>query len=171
MADTLGTVTGADFAKGWNLQREYLWEFRMPVNFEGKDGMQVCKYCQSVQFGDYNMSTVSTIRYGAFQAHYAGFLDIAKVVAVFLRPIPDIVTPFFHSWRNRIVDEQGFFGVKSDYARDIYVYFLSNDGSEVGRVTFKNAFPNVYPGYSLGYEQSSVVRLQVEFQVDRVFFE
>jgi len=165
-APKMGVVV-ADIGKTWRLQRNYLWEVRLP----GADGLNVAKYCQNIQFGDYSMTSPSTIRYGAFQAHYAGYMQVPPVVMTFLKPIPDIVTPYFHDWRAKIVDDAGFFHPKSEYADTIHLYMFDNDGTETDHVRFHQAFPNEFPGYDLSYNSSEIVKLKVTFQIDRLYFE
>ena len=161
-------IVNADITKEWKLQRNYLWEVRLPF----EDGTpEVSQFCQNISFGDYNMANPSTIRYGAFQAHYAGYLTVEQITMTFLRPIPDVVTPYLHQWRAKVVDDAGFFHPKQDYANDIHLYLYDNDGSETGHVTFKKCFPTKFPGYDLSYNSNELVKLNVEFQVDRIYFE
>jgi hypothetical protein len=160
-------IVNADITKEWRLQRSYLWELRLPF----ENGLEVAKYCQNVKFGDYSMTEPSTIRYGAFQAHYAGYLTVEKIQISFLRPIPDIITPYLHNWRAKIVDDAGFFHPKQDYVGDIHVYMFDSDGSETGHVRFHKAFPTEFPGYDLSYNSNDIVKLTTVFQVDRIYFE
>jgi hypothetical protein len=158
-----------DDMRNWKLQRNYLWELRLPEDIGG--GLEVSKYCQDIAFGDYNMEEVSTIRYGAFKAHFAGFLSVGTITATFLKPIPDIVTTYFYSWRSKIVDEQGFYYPKNSYARTIRVTMMGQDGSETCNFRFEKAFPTKFPAYELSYREGTLTMLKVEFSVDRVFIE
>lgn len=169
MAQILGS--GIDvISKKYNLQRTYLWELRLP-SIGGIDGLEVSKLCQEIDFGDYTMNEVSTMRYGAFQNHYAGFLSIQSVEMTFLRPIPDIVTAYFDEWRKLIVDEQGYYSVKNNYAKRIYIVLLDNAGNESTKFILVGSFPTSFPRYPLSYKTNEIVHLRYGFSVDRVLIE
>lgn len=166
----LGTVID-DFVKSWRLQRNYLWEFVLPDIGE-VPGVLVSKYCQDVRFGDYSIVEVSQMRYGAFRAGYVGFLEINPVRAVFLKPVPDIVSVYFNAWRRLIVSDAGFFQVKSNYAKTAYVYLYDVDGSLSNSYKLVGVFPKIFFSYDdLSYGASDVVRFSIEFNVDRIVVE
>jgi len=150
-----------------DLQRSYNFDVIMPSMF-GIDGYAVGKFCQNIKFGQYDIAELSRMRFGAFKTSYAGLLDISSITATFLKPIPDIVSAYFKEWRLKIVDKSGFFGIKSEYARSIYVITSATDGLPSGVYRLTGVFPQRMPVHVLDYGTEDIVRLDVELNVDRV---
>lgn len=173
---TTGTLNGLvgrnidDFAKTWKLQRQYLWEFLLP-DIAGINGMEISKFCQGVKFGEYNMGEVSRIRYGAFKKGYAGFFELDTVSAEFLKPVPDIVTEYFQSWKRLIIDDKGFYYPKQTYAKTCYVRMYDRDGAVSGNYRLTGMFPKTFPAHELSYTTEELVKFTIEFNVDMVYTE
>jgi len=157
-----------EFIKTWKLQRNYMWEIVLPENIAGVDGMEVSKYCQSIRFGDYEMSDVSTKRYGPYLAKYAGLLTIPNMTATFLKPIPDIVSAYFYEWKNLIVNYSGYFNCKGWYSRTVYINLYDTDGRASGKFKLEGVFPRTFPGYDLSYESEDITKFEIEFNVDKL---
>ena len=156
-----------EFSKQWKLQRNYMWELILP-NIAGIDGTEVCKYCQAVRFGDYEMTDVSEKRYGPYLAKYAGLLSIPNVTATFLKPIPDIVSAYFYEWKNLIVNYSGYFNCKSRYGRTAYITLYDVDGQETSKFKLVGVFPRTFPGYDLSYDNEEITRFEIELNVDKL---
>lgn len=152
---------------GLDLQRAYNFDIIMPSMF-GIDGYAVGKFCQNIRFGQYDIAELSRMRLGAFKTSFAGLLDISSITATFLKPVPDIVSAYFNEWRLKIVDGSGFFGIKSDYARSIYIILSATNGLPSGVYRLTGVFPQKMPVHALDYGTEDVVRLDVELNVDRV---
>lgn len=169
---TLGfDLSGAGYSgltKIWMLQRKYNWQLLLPHNINGNIGLAVSQYCQDIQFGDYGMSNLSQLKYGAFQRFYAGMQDISRVTATFLAPIDNSVLSYFHGWYNLIVDGRGYFYPKSNYKKSMYVAMYDRSYVESVRFELKGAFPVRKPTVDLSYADEEVLRYVVEFSVDRI---
>jgi hypothetical protein len=153
---------------GTDLQRNYNFELLLP-DFGGITGYEMMPYCQSVRLGEYNILDLINIRYGNEKRKYIGFLDIDTITAVFLKPTTkDIVTAYFDAWKGNIIDRQGFYMVKNDYARDIYVKLFDRNSNELLNYRFVGCFPKRYPALDLDYNAEDVVKYNIEFSVDRI---
>lgn len=149
---------------GW--QREFNFAVKMP-DIEGFPGILVGIYCQSFDFGSYNVESINKIRYGAFRKGFVGALGIKEAKAVFLQPFPDIVSAYFNKWKHLMVNERGLFYPKNHYRKDIYV--IEVDRSSVPGAIFKlsGCFPLTFPERSLGQEER-VASFEISFNVDSV---
>ena len=169
---TLGfDLSGAGYSgltKTWMLQRKYNWQLLLPHNINGNIGLFVSQYCQDVQFGDYGMSALSQLKYGAFQRFYAGMQDISRFTAVFLAPVDNSVLSYFHGWYNLMVDGRGYFYPKNHYKKSMFVAMYDRSYVESVRFELKGAFPVRKPFIDLSYGDDDVVRYVVEFSVDQV---
>lgn len=124
-----------------------------------------------MKFGDYSITTISTIRYGGFVKGYAGFFDIENAQAEFLNPIPDIVSAYFLGWRKLIMNDQGLYYPKMNYAKTIYVQMYDRDGSVSAKYKLTGVFPKTYPKVDLDYSTDDIHKFNIEFHVDRVYKE
>jgi hypothetical protein len=156
----------------WRLQRPYMFELMLPDLqtdtgwFGGVPGFEVSKYCQEMRFEDYKMDT-KTIRAGAQQIHFAGHFDIGVMRAVFLKPVPDVVSQYFYSWRALITD-----GIhmhpKNNYAKPVYIRLFDRDGFESGIYLLTGVFPKTVTEIEMSMGGEGIVKLAIEFSVDRV---
>ena len=156
------------------LQRNYLWDVLLPdigISFGGLVGFGISQLVQSVDFGDYSISDIITMRYGPLEAHFAGLLSVQEVSMTFLKTMPDVVAPYFNSWKKLIIDEKGLYYPKSNYQKNIYVRFLDSTSIAVGRYKLIGTFPTTFPSYSLNYEKDAVTTVTVKFTVDKIEYE
>ncbi len=151
-------------------QRTYNWELIMPQTFGIIPGIAVSKFCQSVRFGQYDIQDIIEMKAGPFKDFYAGLMNVQTVTASFVSPVPDIVSSYFTSWKNKIVDKDGYYQVSSEYKKRIYIIMYDRTGIPSNKATLINAFPIRFPAYNLDYNSEDVVRVDVEFRVDRVLF-
>lgn len=169
---TLGfDLSGVGFSglsKTWMLQRKYNWQLLLPHNINGNIGFFVSQYCQNVRFGDYGISNLSQLKYGAFQRFYAGMQDIDRVTAVFLAPVDNSVLSYFHGWYHLMIDGQGFYYPKNHYKKNMYVAMYDRSYVESVRFELRGAFPIRKPSVDLAYGDEDVLRYTVEFAVDRI---
>lgn len=169
---TLGfDLSGVGFSglsKTWMLQRKYNWQLLLPHNINGNIGFMVSQYCQDVQFGDYGMSQLSQLKYGAFQRFYAGMQDIDRFTATFLAPVDNSVLSYFHGWYNLMIDGDGYYYPKNHYKKGMYVIMLDRSGNESVRFDIRGAFPVRRLFVDLSYGDDDVLRYVIEFAVDRI---
>lgn len=164
----LSGVAFSGLSKTWMLQRKYNWQLLLPHNINGNIGLFVSQYCQDVQFGDYGMSALSQLKYGAFQRFYAGMQDIGRFTAVFLAPVDNSVLSYFHAWYNLMVDDDGYYYPKNNYKKNMFVAMYDRSYVESVRFELKGAFPVRKPSVNLSYGDDDVLRYVVEFSVDQV---
>jgi len=149
-------------------QRTYNWDVFFFYSMGGIRGELLSKFCQDIKFGGYSISDIVELRKGGRQEFYPGAMDINIVTMTFVIPSPDIVGKFFQSWRELIVDRQGFYGVKNVYAKNIYVWVEGNNYFPSSRYVLKKAFPLDVPTFDLSYGEEGVLRYSINFKVDRV---
>lgn len=149
-------------------QRTYQWSVHMPFFMGGRIGELVSRYCQDIKFGEYNLTNVTEMRHGARQAFFAGMMEINTVSLTYVAPSLDVVSDFFLSWRDKIVSPRGFYGIKSEYAKDVFILLEDTSGIPMGGLKLKNAFPITFPSYDLSYGTEDVVRLTIEFRIDSI---
>ena len=114
------------------LQRNYLWDVLLPdINsplakipvvgkiLEGVQGLAMTQYVQGVSFGDYDIEQ-TTMKYGAYQANFAGLLKANEVSITFLKPMPDFISSYFYAWKNLIVGSDGLYNPKNKYQKNIF---------------------------------------------------
>lgn len=157
----------------WRLQRPYMFELMLPDMGTGWFGMvpgfEVGNYCQKLRFDDYKMSETKSLRSGAYRVKYAGNFEIDSMHAVFLKPIPDIVSSYFYLWRNLIMNSRdGTMNPKNYYAKTAYVRLFDRDGMESGIYMLEGVFPKTVPGLDLAMAGDNVMHVDIEFSVDRV---
>ena len=150
-------------------QRTYNWEIMLP-DMGIIPGIVVSMACQDVKFGDYNIADVDRLRYGAYESKFPGLMEIQDVQFTFIKPIPDIVSAYFYAWRNLIVDQAGYYGKKSDYARKINIYLYDTTGMISNNIQLVGVFPRTLPTYDLSYSTEEIVRLVITCNVDRMSF-
>lgn len=148
-------------------QRKYMWEVIMP-SMGYVPGILLSPLIQGVRFGDYDITNSDTTKFGAFEAKYPGFLGITDVTITFLKAVPDIATTYLTAWRKKVVSPTSVYGVKSDYARTIYVLFLDVSGIPINWYKLTGAFPKTMPSYDLDYVGEEVVQMPVVFSVDAI---
>ena len=131
-------------------------------------GVVVSKYCQSVSIGNYNINEIREMKTGAYQKFFAGKMEIKDVSMTFIAPVPDIVSNYFHTWKKKIVDDEGFYHKASDYKRTIYVVLYDRTGIPVNMLSLVGAYPKTFPDWTLSYSEETVVKYTIEFKVDKI---
>jgi len=164
----LSGITGHLLHKTWMLQRTYNWHLMMPHDIGGNIGYLISQYCQEVRFGDYTMSELATMRYGAYQRFYAGLQDIDKVTLSFLVPIDNSVYSYFAGWSELIVDKRGYYHPKNEYKKNIYAIMYDRTSIQSTKFMMKGTFPITKVRADLSYRSEDVLRLNVTLSVDTI---
>ncbi|MBE3139285.1 MAG: hypothetical protein IMZ53_01750 [Thermoplasmata archaeon] len=164
----LSSVGGSFLRRTWMLQRTFNWQLIMPFDFKGNIGFLVSQYCQDVNFGDYSITTVSSMRYGAYQRFYAGLQDISTVTLTFLVPVDNSVYDYFYSWSNLIVDAQGHYSPKNVYKKTIFVMMYDRTGIQATKFALKGTFPLNKVAAGLSYGTEGIVTLTMTLSVDTI---
>jgi len=157
--------------KRWLLQRTFNWQLLMPDNIGGVIGYLVSQYCQDVEFGDYSIRDIVTMRYGAFQRFYAGLQQIDEVTVTFLMPTDGTVIDYFYGWFDLIVDKKGYYYPKNNYKKNIYVILYDRTGVESVKFKLKGVFPRTRPRIRLSFGEDNVTRLTIGLSVDNIELE
>ena len=151
-----------------DLHRTYNWDIFMPFSAGGVPGVVLSKFCQDIKFGEYGITDLSTLKHGAFQLFYPGFLQINPVTMTFLKPFPDIVSMFFHGWKEQMISRVGYYSPKVAYKHNVYVFVNSSQGIPADRFILEGCFPKTFPSYELSYDSEDIIKFNIEFSVDRV---
>ena len=151
-----------------DLQRNYLWEIKLPSIVGGGDSSAVELLAQDVIFGDYSINTPGILRVGALQSFYAGLLTLPNFQVIFLVPSPNILADYLDAWKSLIVGSDGLFSVKSKYQNDIYVRFLNTAGSITGQYKCIGCFPTIFPVYNLAYSTNKFATVRILFALDKI---
>lgn len=167
---------GFDFAslgsslitKTWHLQRVYNWGLMMPHDFGGTFGYLVSQFCQDIDFGDYSISELSTLKAGAFQKFYAGLQSIDVVALTFIVPADNSVMDYFYAWYEKMIDTNGYYYPKSNYKRNIFIMFYDQTKIETFRFELKGCFPKSHPKMHPSYLENGVLTAQVILSVDKL---
>lgn len=172
MPQTLGfdlpALAGSLITKIWMLQRTFNWQVILPDNVGSIPGLLVSQYCQDIRFGDYSITEISAMRHGSDQRFYAGLRDIEQVPMTFVMPVDNAVHEYFQNWRNLMVDSDGYFYPKSNYARDIYVFLFDRSGVQSAKFVLKGCFPRTCPPLTLSYTEDSVLKWNIDLFVDYI---
>jgi len=151
------------------LQRTYEWQLLLPHDFGGIVGLGVSRYCQDIEFGDYSITEISTMKYGAFQRFYAGLHTIDAVTLTFLKPIDNSVSDYFYAWYNQMISVEGYYSPKSAYKRDIYAVLYDRTGIESTKFKLMGTFPlSRIPRIKVSWADESVLRVSVRLRVDDI---
>lgn len=164
----LSGISFAASSKNWMLQRQFNWQLFMPHTINGVFGPTVSSFCQDIKFGNYSIQTLEKMQQGAFQRFYAGLQSIEGVSISFITSVDNSVLDYFYGWYNLMVDEEGFYYPKHDYAKQIYVSLYDRSGLESARFTLKGCFPKNKPSIPLSYSSEDVLRLNINLSVDSV---
>jgi hypothetical protein len=177
VANQIFGFNNADVLRSWDFQRDYMWDIRLPelgasTNIFGiavgaSTLVDIGRFCQIVDFGDYDMESTNEMQVGAYRNKFAGMLRIKDIFMTFLKPSPDVVTPYFQKWRNLAVKDSIFYP-KKNYAKTIYIYMLGVDNMISGTFKLYNCFPTQLPSYRLDYGSDKILTFPVKFSVDRI---
>lgn len=167
----------ADTLSTWGLQREYMWDVRLPelgktvnifgISIGGSTLADPGRFCQDIDFSDYNMSSTNNMQVGAYTNKFAGMLEIGEITMSFLKPNPDIVIPYFQKWFS-LITKGGLYYPKKNYGKTIYIYMLGVDNMISGTFKCVGCFPKTMPSYKLSYGGEKVLTFPVRFSVDRI---
>ena len=164
----LSSIGGGFLRRAAMLQRTFNWQLIMPHDFRGNIGFLVSQYCQNVSFGDYRISEISSMRYGAYQRFYAGLQDISSVTLTFLVPVDNSVYDYFYSWSELIVDARGYYHPKNEYKKTIYVIMYDRTGIQATKFALRGVFPLNKVAAGLDYSTEGVVTLTMAMSVDSI---
>ena len=164
----LASLGSTLITKTWHLQRAYNWGLLMPYNFGGTIGYLVSQFCQEVEFGDYKISELSTLKAGAFQNFYAGLQSIDNVTMTFLVPVDNSVLDYFHDWYEHMIDKNGYYYAKNNYKRSIFIMLYDQTKIESVRFELKSCFPITRPPFRISYREEGVLTVQIALSVDRI---
>lgn len=181
VANQIFGFNNADVLRPWDLQRDYMWDVKLPelgastnifgIPIGASTLVDIGKFVQDIDFGDYNMKSTNEMQTGAYKNKFAGVLDVDDITMTFLRPVPDVVTPYFQKWRSLMVTSgfgSGLFYPKGNYAKTIYIYMLGVDNLITGTFKCVGCFPTKLPNYKLNYKGEGVLSFPVTFNVDRI---
>jgi hypothetical protein len=156
-------------------QRSYLFDVILPdigISYGGLVGFGLSQLVQAVKFGDYSIgSDAIRMRFGPYQAHFAGLFTVEKVTITFLKTMPDAVAAYFKAWKDLIITPTGLYQVKSKYQKTIKIRFVDQSGIAMGEYRLIGAFPVTFPSYDLSYATNDVTKIDIDFQVDRIEYE
>jgi hypothetical protein len=155
------------------------YKFQKAHNFEAvlpivgiADPIKVSRLVQAVNYTDYEMSGVNGMRYGAFQAYFAGFMTKRSFTISFIETEDQDVKRYLNAWRNLIVDGRGLFkrkkGFLFGYAKPIVLVYTDNNSNPTNVVTFNNAFPVEFTPWTVDYTQSGIQKIQATFVCDSI---
>ena len=171
----IGISQPTTFILGYTrFQRNYLWDVLLPdigVDLFGLVGFGIGQFVQKISFGDYSIDSENSMRYGAYEAHFAGLFTVKDVEITFLKTMPDVVSAYFQGWKELMLAKNGLYNVKEKYQKSIYVRFLDSTGLAVGRYKLTGCFPKNFPTYSLDYKDENITTVTVTFAVDKLEYE
>lgn len=156
------------YRKTWALQRTFNWQVFLPHDIAGISGFFVSQYCQDVRFRDYSFAEASTMRYGPKRRFYAGMEEIESFTLVFIYPVDTSVAKYFVKWRERVIDKDGYYHPKNDYARDVYIHLYDRSDIQSAQFRLRGCWPKTSPPYGLSYADENVLRLEVVLSVDKI---
>jgi hypothetical protein len=155
----------------YRFQRNYMWDVLLPdVGFPalGLIGFALGQLVQEVSFGDYSIKDPHKMRFGPYEAKFAGLLTTETLDMTFLKTMPDAVSAYFNAWKNLIISPAGLYYPKFHYQKTIMLRFTDVSGITLGQYAFINCFPVIFPSYELSYKNSEVTKVDVSFEVDRI---
>ncbi len=148
--------------------RTYNWDFLMFFSMGVIRGELLSKFCQDVQFGGYSIRDLTELRWGGRAEFFPGQMSIDRLTVTFAIPSPDIVGQFFRAWREKIISKKGFYGLKNEYKRNVYVWLEHTTYFPTSRYVLKGVYPLSVETLRLSYKEESVLHYSIEFSVDRV---
>lgn len=157
------------FPQYGGIQRAYTWDLILPDLYGIiVSGVVVSRYCQSVKFGQYNITSVSEFRVGPFRRFYPEEINIETVGMTFVAPTPDLISLYFAKWKSLILDKLGRHSLPSVYKKTAYIIFYSRMMIPIKSVKLVGMFPITYPAFNLDYTTEEAVKFNIEFRCDYV---
>lgn len=152
-----------------DIQRAYNWDFLLPDLYGIiVSGMIISKFCQSVRYGQYNISDILEMKVGQEKKFFPNGADIDIVNSTFVTPVPDLVSLYFAKWRSMMMDKFGRYNVSADYKKTGYVILYNRAGIPVNIVRLIGLFPLKFPAFDLSYTEEKEVRFDIDFRIDRI---
>lgn len=157
------------FPRYGGVQRSYNWDLLLPDIYGVLvSGIVVSRYCQSVEFHQYNIEDVVELKRGIKVRKFPAGMKIDLVRATFVAPTPDVVNLYFAKWRSIIVDRYGRFVPSDKYKRTGYLLLTDRSGIPSNVIKFTGMFPMRFPAFDLDYGREEPLMYHVDFSVDDV---
>ena len=158
------------FPQVGGVQRNYNWTLILPDLYGILvSGVIVSKYCQSIKFGQYDITNVDEMRVGQFRRFYPGEFNIDTVTMNFVAPTPDFVSLYLAKWKGLIMDEMGRYNLPSLYKKTAYIIFDARTRIPVNIIKLGGLFPTKYPAYDLRMEgDAEYTSFNIEFKCDYI---
>lgn len=154
--------------RSWDLQRSYAFQLVMPSDIGGFFGFEVSQYCMAAKIGDYDITEISKMKYGPQQRFYAGLQGIDRCTLSFINPTNNAVYNYFLEWSYLAIDRQGYYHVKRDYAKDIYVVTYDQRNIETNKFRLRGCFPTMRPKPDVSYAKEDIMWITISLSVDAV---
>ena len=140
----------------------------MPSSLGGIDGLELAQFTQEIKFNNYDFSDALTRRSGAYRQAFAGTLNIEDFSVSFVSPSNGMVEDYFTAWRELIVDADGYYYPKNNYAKQTYARLLNTPQEVVSEYKLEGCFPKTLYKYDLSYTGEEFVKHVILFSVDNV---
>jgi len=121
-----------------------------------------------VKFGDYSVNELTSVRYGALERFYAGVDQIDSINLQFVMPTDNSVYDFFRYWKELVRDKNGYYSVKREYAKTIYIMTYDRTGVQSGQYTCYGCFPKTCPPQEFSYSKDDIHRWGLDISVDYI---
>ncbi len=157
------------FPRFGGVQRAYNWDLVLPDIYGFLvSGILVSKYCQSIQFHQYDIADVVELKRGMRVRKFPAHMKLDYIRTTFVAPTPDIVSSYFVKWRSMMHDVYGRFYPSDMYKRPVHVIMYDRSGIPSNLIKLAGVFPMVVPAFDLNYAQETPLIYQVDFSVDDV---
>lgn len=101
------------------------------------------------------------------QIHYPRAYTIDPIDITFYEDVNYTAFKFFTTWRNKIVDRNGNYGLPKDYKRTIDIFMQDYAGNEPMQFRYLGCWPMRVHAFQLNGEATDRVRTAVTFSVDQ----
>lgn len=165
----IGAILSRDIIsiRGRRFQRKYNFEVLLPM-VGWVLGELAAPMIQAVSYSDYFMEKAAEMKKGAYKAFYVDDLASPTLTFKFLETEEGIVRLYLNAWRNLMINRQGLWNNKKQYAKDIVLTYLTAEGLPIRVVKFRNAFPLIFYRADLSYESNDIQTIEVPFACDMV---
>ncbi len=154
------------------IQRTYNFEVILPSLYNMLvDGWFVSRFCQSVKVGQYDLNSVE-IKRGARNLFFPDSTVLQPAYLTFVAPVPDVVSLYFNTWRDLIINKKGLYGLASQYKKRVYVILFDRTGIPSNMIVLKGAWPITFPKYDdLAYATEDVKKHEITLRFDDISFD
>ena len=157
------------FPRFGGVQRAYNWDLVLPDIYGFLvSGVLVSKYCQSIQFHQYDVVDVIELKRGIFVRRFPASLKLDYIRTTFVVPTPDIVSTYFIKWRSMMYDRYGRCPPSDMYKRTMHVILYDRSGIPSNLIKLTGVFPMVVPAFDLDYTREAPLVYHIDFCVDDV---